>query len=166
MKRRTAFLGFSEGAHTEAFSVMALILRLTMGILFFYAGWSKFTAGDWSATEHLAGANGLFASWFQSLSGSIFVDQLNMWGLLLIGFLLLLGLCVRTASFFGILFMAFYYFSYFETNTAHGFIDEHVVYTVIFGLFLAGGFGHIWGLDALIEKQLSKKQAWLKIFFG
>ncbi len=137
-----------------------------MGAMFFYAGWSKIISGEWSAAGYLEYATGPFATWFQSLAGSGAVDFLNMWGLLLIGIALILGVFVRTASFFGIILMVLYYLSAFDSSTAYGLIDEHVVYSFVFFLFITGGFGHIWGLDGIIERHISNKKSWLKAFFG
>ena len=62
--------------------------------------------------------------------------------------------------------MALYYFADFAGNTAHGLIDEHIVYIVVLLLFLVGGFGHVWGLDALVERRLDHSSKWARLFFG
>lgn len=166
MRKSTAFDAFAQGSFQDLAPYAALILRLVFGLLFFFAGWSKLTADDWTATGFLQHATGPFASWFQSLAGNGVVDFLNMWGLTLIGVALILGLLVRTASFFGVVLMGLYYFADFVGNTAHGIIDEHIVYIVVFFLFLVGGFGHVWGLDALVERRLDNRSKWARIFFG
>ena len=157
---------FVEGSYQGVMGGAVLLLRLVMGFLFFFAGWSKLTTDGWSAAGFLQHATGPFASWFQSLAGNGFVDGLNMWGLTLIGVALLLGLLVRTASFFGIVLMILYYLADFVGNTAHGYMDEHMVYSSILLLFLAGGFGHVWGLDALVERRLDNRSHWARIFLG
>lgn len=166
MRKSTAFDSFAEGSYQGLVGGAALLLRLVTGFLFFFAGWSKITTGDWSAAGFLQNATGPFAGWFQSLAGNGFVDFLNMWGLTLIGVALILGLLVRTASVCGVILMTLYYFADFVGNTAHGFIDEHIVYTAVFLLFLAGGFGHVWGLDALVERQFDNRSKWARLFFG
>jgi len=142
------------------------LLRITLGILFFLAGWSKLTTEDWSAAGYLVNATGPFASWFQSMAGNGVVDAMNMWGLTLIGVALMLGLLVRPAAFFGMLLMGMYYLSDLVGNTAHGPIDEHIVYIVVLVLFVCGGFGHVWGLDGLVERRLDNRSTWARIFFG
>lgn len=166
MRKSTAFDAFAQGSCQGIAPFAALLLRLTLGLLFFFAGWFKLIADDWSAAGYLQNATGPFASWFQSLSGNGFVDFLNMWGLTLVGIALILGFLVRTASFFGIIMMTLYYLADFVGNTAHGLIDEHIVYIVAFLFFLVGGFGHIWGLDALVERRLDNRSKWARIFFG
>ncbi|NQV89846.1 DoxX family protein [Candidatus Uhrbacteria bacterium] len=143
-----------------------VLLRIVIGFLFFYAGWSKLVSPDWSAAGYLANATGPFASWFQSLAGNGFIDFLNMWGLTLIGVALIIGLLVRTASAFGIVIMVLYYFADLVGNTAHGFIDEHVVYATVLLLFILGGFGHVWGVDSIIERRLAPRMKWVRLFLG
>lgn len=166
MRKSTAFDAFAQGSYQELAPFAALLLRLVLGLLFFFAGWSKLTTEGWTAAGFLQNATGPFASWFQSLAGSGVVDALNMWGLTLIGAALVLGLLVRTASFFGIVMMLLYYFADFTGNTAHGIIDEHIVYIAALVFFLVGGFGHVWGLDALVERRLDHRSNWARVFFG
>ncbi|MCR4313819.1 MAG: hypothetical protein NUV84_01055 [Candidatus Uhrbacteria bacterium] len=124
------------------------------------------TTEGWTAAGFLQNATGPFASWFQSLAGSGIVDFLNMWGLTLIGVALILGLLVRTASFFGIVLMGLYYFADFVGNTAHGYIDEHVLIIAVLVFFFVGGFGHVLGLDALVERRFDHSAKWACLFFG
>ena len=96
MRSSTPFDAFAQGSCRPSFPYVALAMRLALGFLFFMAGWSKLTAqGGWSAAGYLANATGPFASWFQSLAGNGLVDQLNMWGLALIGVALIFGLGVH-----------------------------------------------------------------------
>ena len=124
------------------FSIGLTVLRVALGVVFLVAGVSKL--GDWSAAGYLQGSTGPLADWFVSLAGNPLVDFLNVWGLILIGSALLLGLLVRPASFFAAIMMFLYYFSQFEQNTEHGLIDDHIIYLLIFVLFLSGGVGHVF----------------------
>jgi thiosulfate dehydrogenase (quinone) large subunit len=167
MRRSTLFDAFSQASFTQGFTFVALLLRVVMGFLFLAAGVSKLTMeGGWSAAGYLAHANGPFADMFMSLAGNGLVDQLNMWGLTFIGLALLVGFAVRTSSLFGIVLMLLYYLSDFSGNTLHGYIDYHLVYAFVLTLFIFGGFGHMWGLDGLIERRLGRRREWVKIFLG
>ncbi|MFH0898763.1 MAG: DoxX family membrane protein [bacterium] len=170
MPKNTPFDHFSRASKTSGFTAAAFILRLFIGLEFFISGWTKiFDPEGWSAVSYLAGATGPFVELFQSMAGSVFVDYLNMYGLLLIGLALILGAFVRPASFFGFVLMVLYYFAQFEQNTINGLIDRHVIHALIFILFFFGAFGHVWGLDALFERQprlQGRKKAWLTWFFG
>ena len=139
-------------------------LRVCMGALFLLAGLSKLTTAGWSAAGYLSGATGPFASWFQSMAGNAFVDGLNVWGQLLIGLALLLGVGVRAASFFGGLMMLLYYFAAFESNTAHGLIEEHIVYIFVLLVLASGMAGRHFGLGKWVEAQAWYKRGerWLR----
>src|SRR3989338_5630660 len=166
MKSRQAFDAINESCHTGLFSGGLVLLRLTLGFLFFFAGFSKLTS-DWTAAGFLASASGPFAAFFQSLAGSALVDGLNAWGLALIGMGLIFGVAVRSASYAGIVLMLLYYFAHFAENTAHGLIDEHMVYSVALLVIIGSGVGHAFGLDALIEQaRVFKKRPWLSWMFG
>ena len=164
----TPFDSFQKASKKTAFAIAGLLTRLCMGILFFYAGWVKLVDPEgWSAAGYLSGSTGFFAEWFQSLAGSGFVDFLVIWGFLLIGVALILGVFVRPASFFGAVMMLLFYFANFVSNAEYGLINEHIVTLFIFSLFFFGGFGHLWGLDSLIERQLERKTGkWIFWLFG
>ncbi|NQV88845.1 MAG: DoxX family protein [Parcubacteria group bacterium] len=167
MRKSTSFSGFSRAMMPEGFAWAGLLLRISIGVLFFTAGWEKFTAeGGWSAAGYLSGATGPFAEFFQSMAGNGFIDQLNIWGLMLIGLGLIFGMFMRPAALSGILLMLLYYFAGFESNTAHGIIDEHIMYSLVFVLFITGGFGHVLGLDGLLERRFEKAGKWTKWLFG
>ena len=161
----TSFKAFSESTNRPWFATAFVVLRIVLGVVFLYAGITKF--GDWSAAGYLAGATGPFADFFQSLAGNVIVDALNVWGALLIGLGLMTGLLVRPASFFGIVLMLLYYFAGFESNTAHGLIDEHIIYSLILVVFMAGGAGHVFGLDGLVRTNMRKqKKGFVKWLFA
>ena len=141
-------------------------LRLVSGLLFFSSGLSKLLT-DWSATMYLNAATGPFAGFFQSMAGSPFVDGLNAWGMLLIGIALVLGVGTRLVLFFAALLMVLYYVAAFESNTAHGLIDEHVMYFFAFFVMASYSVGTIWGVDAWVVKQKwFKKTPWLAYLIG
>ncbi len=164
MKQRTLFTYLSSETNQKCFSITLVVLRVVLGVQLLLAGIAKF--GDWSAAGYLNGASGPFAGFFQSLAGSPFVDALNAWGLVLIGLALILGLMVRPASFFGAILMLLYYFAHFEQNTAHGFIDSHIIYIIVFVLFMSGGVGHVFGLDSLARPRMKKNSTLGNILFG
>lgn len=167
MPRVTPFDQFNHATHKGWFSATVFLLRLALGLLFLFAAWSKLGAESWTAAAYLTNASGPFTVWFQSLAGNVIVDFLNMYGQLLIGLALVFGFLVRPASFFGAILMLLYYFAQFDQNTAHGLIEEHLIYLFIFLLLLSGGFGHVWGLDGVVGRQPSvQKQKWASWLFG
>lgn len=134
-------------------SLTLLLLRLSLGWLFFYAGFSKFAG--FSAKGYLLNLKGPFAGLFLPLAGNTLVDQLVVWGLTLIGLCLILGILIRFASFWGIIMMILFYLSVYPPE--HAFlIDDHIIYIVIFLTLMVSNAGHFYGLDKTLEKKFPK----------
>ncbi len=166
MKHRQAFDAIREACRPGLFSVSLVLLRVALGVVFFFAGFSKLMS-YWSAASFLSAASGPFAGFFQAMAGSALVDGLNAWGLTLIGVALILGVLLRSASAAGIILMLLYYFAHFEQNTAHGFVDQHIIYAIILLMLIGSGVGHALGLDAVIERaRVFKTHRWLCWLFG
>ena len=92
------------------------IIRAAIGWHFFYEGLTKLFMENWSAQSYLANATGFLSGFYQWLaSGESLVkviDVLNVYGLILIGLALFLGIFIRIASVGGILLLLLYYFAY------------------------------------------------------
>ena len=92
------------------------IIRVAIGWHFLYEGFAKLFADNWSAASYLNNTHGFFSGIFHWLAASPVrlevVDFLNMWGLVLIGLALFVGLCVRWAALAGALLLTLYYFAY------------------------------------------------------
>jgi len=71
---------------------------------------------DWSASAYLANATGFlsgFYHWMSASEGLVnVIDILNIYGLILIGLALFLGIFIRVASSGGVLLLLLYYFAY------------------------------------------------------
>lgn len=129
-----------------------LLLRLAMGWIFFYAGVSKIINPDWSAAGYLGNAKSFQSlfSWFASPENIGWVNILNEWGLTLVGVALILGIFVKWASIAGIVLMALYYLPIldFPKVGANAYlIDDHIVYILVFLLFIKTEAGKYMGLD-------------------
>lgn len=128
-----------------------VILRVSLGALFFWAGWVKVTSAvPFSAAGYLKGSVGPLAEVFRSLSGNAIVDWLVVWGLTLGGLALLAGVFTRLAALGLAVLMALIYLSRFPPST--GLIDDHLIY--IAGLLVLVSFsaGRIWGLGRYVKK--------------
>ena len=92
------------------------VLRMAIGWHFLYEGLIKLFSDDWSAGGFLNNTHGFlsgFYHWLAATSGRLaVVDFLNIWGLIIIGFALFLGFCIRWSSLLGALLLALYYFAY------------------------------------------------------
>ena len=93
-----------------------LLLRVLIGWHFLYEGLVKLINPDWSSIGYLLDSKWILSGFFHSLAANPgvlnVVDFLNMWGLILIGAGLIVGLFSRIASIAGIVLLAFYYLSH------------------------------------------------------
>lgn len=93
-----------------------VILRVAIGWHFLYEGITKLLNPDWSSLGYLMDSKGLFEGLFHSIAGNAAIlnvmDFFNVWGLILIGAGLIVGLFTRVAAFAGIVLLAFYYLSH------------------------------------------------------
>jgi len=92
------------------------IIRVAIGWHFLYEGISKLFIENWSSQSYLANASGPFSGfyhWLASGEGLVgVIDFLNVYGLILIGLALFIGIFIRVASSAGILLLVLYYFAY------------------------------------------------------
>jgi uncharacterized membrane protein YphA (DoxX/SURF4 family) len=96
--------------------LLMTILRVAIGWHFLYEGLSKLFAKNWTASEYLLNTSGFLSSFYHWIAENPILlritDLLNMYGLLLIGLGLFIGLFIRLATVSGILLLVLYYFAY------------------------------------------------------
>ena len=92
---------------------MLTILRIVIGWHFLYEGLAKLGNPNWSSASYLMESKWLFSGFFHWLisnsSALQFVDFLNIWGLIIIGVCLFLGIFSRIASISGAMLLLLYY---------------------------------------------------------
>ena len=92
------------------------LLRIVIGWHFLYEGWTKLLDPAWTSAGYLNSATGPLAGLFHTLGSNEallpLIDQLNIWGLTLMGVALMLGLFTRAASVAGIALLGLYYAAY------------------------------------------------------
>jgi uncharacterized membrane protein YphA (DoxX/SURF4 family) len=93
--------------------IVLLVLRVAIGWHFLYEGLVKLLSPGWTSAAYLAESRWILSGLFRWIAVHPVilkaVDFLNIWGLILIGLGLLLGLFIRAASIAGILLLALYY---------------------------------------------------------
>jgi thiosulfate dehydrogenase [quinone] large subunit len=103
-------------AYTSTQTWALVALRVFIGWHLLYEGVVKLWNTGWSAGGYLMDSQGLFAEFFYKLAANpqllALVDFLNVWGLILIGLSLILGLFTRIALFGGMLLLGLYYLSH------------------------------------------------------
>ena len=147
------------------------LLRLAMGWMMLWAFFDKLFGLGFATTPEkswLAGASptagflnfgvsGPFSEFFHGLAGSVIIDWAFMMGLLLIGFSLFLGICVRIAGYSGAILMFLMWLALLPPKN-NPFLDEHIIYLLLFlflgisgsGRFL--GLGYFWSKTKLVNK--------------
>jgi thiosulfate dehydrogenase (quinone) large subunit len=132
-----------------------LMLRLTMGWIFVWAGFDKLIRGFSASGFLLHSTQGPLTFWFHSLGSSQtalnIVNPLVVWGEILIGLTLVFGIFTRAGLFWGAVMMMLYYLAQFPP-AQNPFMDYYLVYIVVFALLGALGAGRIAGLDAWVER--------------
>ena len=92
------------------------LIRFIVGWHFLYEGVAKLMADGWSSESYLTGTYGFMSSFYhwlaQSPTGIQIIDFLNIWGLILIGLALFLGVMVRWAALAATFLLVLYYFAY------------------------------------------------------
>uniref|UniRef100_UPI003217F15B DoxX family membrane protein n=1 Tax=uncultured Draconibacterium sp. TaxID=1573823 RepID=UPI003217F15B len=92
------------------------IIRMAIGWHFLYEGCIKLFSNSWSAESILNDSRSFLSGVYHWLAASsvqlAVIDFLNVWGLVLIGLALFLGMFVRWASLAGALLLVLYYFAY------------------------------------------------------
>jgi thiosulfate dehydrogenase [quinone] large subunit len=160
-----------DGTRTSRGLLIAMtIMRVVVGWHFLYEGLAKLTAPSWSAAGYLRQSRGPFADLFRSLADQptllANVDLATMWGLTLVGTLLILGLLTRLASIGGIGFiLAIYlctppfpgYFYSVPTEGSYLVVNKNVVELSALVVILFSGSGRFAGLDRLVRRLISRE---------
>lgn len=145
------------------------LLRVVIGWHFLYEGLSKLSADSWSAAGYLKQARGPFAGLFHSLAAQPNLldtaDLVTMWGLTVVGLLLMLGLFTRVASLAGMAFVLLFYLAappwvgYFYTLPSEGsylIVNKNLVELCALLVILMTGSGRFAGLDRILHRVLAR----------
>jgi thiosulfate dehydrogenase [quinone] large subunit len=147
---------------------LLVALRMLIGWHFLYEGIVKLWNPNWSAGGYLVDSAGIFKGLFLWMAGNPsilkIVDVLNVWGLILIGLGLILGLFTRWAVIGGIILLAFYYLSHpalinvnyaLPSEGSYLFVNKNLIELVALAVLLVFPTGHLVGLDLFFRKKTS-----------
>ena len=131
-------------------SVSLFLLRIVIGWHLLFEGLTKLFSSAWSAEGFLKGSYGFLSGFFHALASNpasiSVVNFLNIWGLILIGTGLFLGIFIRFSTIAGVVLILLYYFAYPPFNEPP---------------FLNNPEGHYW----IINRNLIEAIALGMIFF-
>lgn len=152
-------------------AILIFALRISMGWLLLYAGFSKITNPEWSAAGFLKSAETFPAlyEWFGSPAMLPITNFLNEWGQVLLGLAIIFGVVMTLSSILAALMMVLYYLPAlnFPFVGEHSLlVDEHIIYAIVFLLLGALKAGQYWGLgcwwaDLPLWKRYPRLKVWL-----
>ena len=144
-------------------SYLLTILRILVGWHFLYEGITKLLDPGWTSKFYLLGSKWILADlfhWMASSPGVLnVVDFLNVWGLILIGLSLFVGLFVRWSAICGAAMLFFYYlayppiFGYMVGVVAEGqyqWVDKNLIEMFVLIVFAVLPTGFLYGIDRWI----------------
>ena len=146
---------WSAEVANRALPAIVVGLRLTMGWIFVWAGFDKLIRGFSAEGFLLHATKGPLAGTFQSVADNgaalATIEQLVIWGEILIGIALIFGVLTRFAAFWGATMMLLFYLA--QLPPEHNpFMEYYLIYALVLGALGALGAGRIMGLDALIGR--------------
>ena len=141
------------------------VLRILIGWHFLYEGIAKLLSPAWTAKYYLLGSNWIFADLFQWMASSPgilkVVDFLNVWGLILIGLSLFIGLFVRWSSICGAVLLLFYFLAYppifghtlgVVAEGNYQWVDKNLIELFMLIVFAFLPTAYFFGADRLIKR--------------
>lgn len=148
--------------------VFLTVVRIAVGWHFLYEGISKLVISNWSSFSYLANSTGPLSGAYHWIAASPnllkAVDILNIYGLILIGLALFIGVLTRVAALSGAFLLTLYYFAYppfgaslFNLGEGHLFIVDKLFIEAGFLYFLTFPGETGYGIDALIHLLRKKK---------
>lgn len=146
------------------------ILRVAIGWHFLYEGLSKILQGNWTASGFLLNTSGFLSGFYHWIANSPALlnlsDFLNMYGLLMIGLALFIGLFSRIASLAGALLLTMYYFAYppfgsplMNMSEGHLFIVDRLFIEAAALLFLCFYREKGYSIDTLLSIRRNRKKS-------
>jgi thiosulfate dehydrogenase [quinone] large subunit len=143
---------------------MFLVLRIVLGGVMLEAGLNKLLSGNFTISGYVSHGSGPFASWFTNLAtASSALSSIVIWGELLVGVALILGVLLRFGSFWGAIMMVLYYLPYLPPQ--NGWISQQIIYMLVFITIMFSGSGYFLGIDKLAIT-LEKKWSGLRLLLG
>ncbi|MFW5956174.1 MAG: DoxX family protein [Halorhabdus sp.] len=149
----------------------SFLLRIVVGWWFLHAGLGKligdgitYDAGGWLANATDVSIIAPLLVWTGE-NIPVIAGTMVQWGQIAIGLGLIVGLLVRTASFFGVMLMIFFTFGNVEWST--GMVGANLMGLLLFVTVIVLGAGRVWGLDAYVEKTpFVQNNQWMRYLLG
>ena len=145
--------------------IMLVALRMAIGWHLMYEGLVKLLADNWTSYAFLMDSQGWFSGIFKSIARNptalAISDQMNVWGLTLIGFALIAGIFTRYAKIAGMILLLFYYAAQpplmmseylFPGEGSYFLVNKNLIELFALGVLFVFPTGQIIGIDRLIKR--------------
>lgn len=145
--------------------VSLTFLRVLIGWHFLFEGLMKLYTPGWNAKGYLLGSVGPFSSIFKALASNqsilSVVDNMNEWGLIIIGLGLFIGLFEKPLKVGGIILLLLYYLAYppfpglsvdGHVEGSYWIVNKNLIEMAALLVLLMFPSGHITGIDSFIQK--------------
>ena len=155
---------------TRSAMLAITLMRVVVGWHFLYEGIAKLTSASWSAAGYMKVSRGPFSGLFHWIAGNPqLLDKANlitMYGLTLVGVLLILGLFTRLAALGGIGFVLLFYLcnppfvGYFYSIPTEGsylIVNKNLVEACALGVVLLTRSGLFAGLDRIAHGVVGRR---------
>lgn len=156
---------------TQPQKLTLVALRLAIGWHFLYEGLVKLANPNWTSAGYLLDSGGFLKNFFFALASNPdilkVVDFLNIWGLILIGLGLIIGLFTRVAIISGIVLMAFYYLSHppfvglkyaVPSDGSYLVVNKMVIEALALAVLLVFPTWKEWGVEAWWSRREKRRR--------
>lgn len=160
----------TKNIYSKTQLIALLTLRVLIGWHLLYEGIVKLMNPEWSASSYLRDSKWIFSGFFNWIADTSNVLQianfLNIWGLILIGFGLIIGLLTRTSTIAGIVLILFYYLAtppltgmtyMFPPEGNYLIVNKNLIEIASLVVLLFFPSGKIIGVDRIISKLRREK---------
>jgi thiosulfate dehydrogenase (quinone) large subunit len=160
-----------DGKLSRSAMIAITVLRVIIGWHFLYEGIAKLTSPTWSAAGYMKVSRGPFADFFRWIASQPhLLDNANlitMYGLTVVGVLLMLGLFTRLAALGGIAFVLLFYLcnppfvGYFYSIPTEGsylIVNKNLVELCALIVILLTDSGRFAGLDRILHGLFARRR--------
>jgi len=140
---------------------LLVLLRFSIGWHFFYQGYGKLISPFWTSEGFLKASWGPFASIAENPTLLAIADYAMMWGLVIVGLMLMIGLFTQIASLAGLALLIMIYvalppldYTGFVITTTQGtelYVDKNFIEILALAVVTSFQTGRMLGLDILVE---------------
>ncbi len=148
------------GKYKRAPLTFLVLVRVAIGWHFLYEGILKLSMPEWTSAAYLENSRWIFSGFFQWIASSPgvlnLVDFLMVWGFILIGLGLILGVFTRIATWSGIFILLLFYIAYppfvgldygVPVEGKYLIVNKNLIELLALSLLAMFPTGHIIGLD-------------------